>query len=150
MSAPFRITRPSIKRVAADKADGLKDYLGRLIKLIPAEVISLYLVGKGVIATGQASETPLSYWIVWTVFCLVAVLVVRIFGTADPKENQPPQILAVLIACVSYLVWIYSMGDVFALLNLYEPKLGSLMVLGWSFVVPYFYKGDRATSRSNS
>ncbi|PZV09906.1 MAG: hypothetical protein DCF22_17765 [Leptolyngbya sp.] len=149
MSAPFRINRPSVKRVAAGKSEEVKDYLGRLVKLIPAEVISLYLVGKGVIGAGQATETPLSYWIVWTIFCFLAVVVARLFGTADPKENQPPQIPAVLIACVSYLVWVYSMGDVFALLKLYEPKLGSLLVLGWSFVVPYFYRGDRATGRSN-
>lgn len=146
MSAPFRITRPATKPTADKAAEGLKDYLGRLMKLIPAEVISLYLVGKGVIASGQASETPLIYWIAWTVFCLIAVFIVRLFGTADPKadnlKDQQPQIPAVLIACVSYGVWVYSMGDMFELLNWYEPKLGSLMVLGWSFVVPYFYKGD--------
>lgn len=150
MAAPLRITRPSIKRVAADKSEDFKDYLGRLIKLIPAEVLSLYLVGKGVIASGESAQAPLNYWIGWTVFCLLAVLAVRLFGTSDPKTNQPPQIPAVLIACVSYLIWVYSMGDVFALLKVYEPKLGSLMVLGWSFVVPYFYNGDRAAGSSNS
>ncbi len=142
MTAPFRITRPTVKRVSADKTEEFKDYLGRLVKLIPAEVISLYLVGKGIIATGQGQPTPLPYWIGWTIFCLVAVLVVRLYGTAEPRENQPPQMVAVAIACISYLVWIYSMGDVFALLNWHDPKLGSLAVLAWSFAVPYFYKGD--------
>jgi len=150
MSAPFRITHSSVKRVAVAQSEEFKDYLGRLIKLIPAEVISLYLVGKGVISTRDVAETPLIYWILWTGFCLVTVFIVRVFGTADRKEGQLAQIPAVLIACISYLVWIYSMGDVFNLLKIYEPKLASLMVLGWSFVVPYFYKGDRASSNSNS
>jgi hypothetical protein len=139
MSAPFRITYQSLKKVADEPQAGFQDYLGRLIKLIPAEVISLYLVGKGIIEKDQ------SWLLGWTIFCFLAVLVVRLYGTAEPKENKPPQLLAVAIACVSYLVWVYSMGDVFALLNLHSPKAGSLMVLGWSFVVPYFYKGDRTS-----
>lgn len=145
MSAPFRVTRPTVKRVAVDKSEGFKDYLGRLMKLIPTEVLSFYLVGKGVIAAGAMAENS-AYWIGWTIFCLIAVFIVRVFGTTDPKANNPkdqrPQMAAVVIACVSYLVWIYSMGDVFALLKIYEPTLASLMVLGWTFVVPYFYKGD--------
>jgi hypothetical protein len=139
MSAPFRITYQSLKKVANEPEAGLQDYLGRLIKLIPAEVISLYLVGKGIIEKDQ------NWLLGWTIFCLLAVLVVRLYGTAEPKENKPPQLLAVAIACVSYMVWVYSMGDIFAMLNFHNPKAGSLMVLGWSFVVPYFYKGDRAS-----
>lgn len=145
MSAPFRITRPAIKRVSADKAEGMKDYLGRLMKLIPTEVLSLYLFGRGIIVAGAMAQN-LIYWIGWSVFCLIAVFIVRVLGTTDPQANnlkeQRPQMTAVLIACVSYLVWIYSMGDMFALLNLYEPTLGALVVAGWSFLVPAFYKGD--------
>jgi hypothetical protein len=146
MAAPFRIYRPSIRKVADGSSEGVKDYLERLIKLIPGEVISLYLVGKGVISSGNDAQTPMSYWILWTVFSLVAVFLVRMLGTADPKEGQSAQFPAVVISCVSFLVWVYSMGDLFKLLNVYEPKLASLMVLCWSFVVPYFYRGDRGSS----
>jgi hypothetical protein len=138
MSAPFRITYQSLKKVANEPQAELKDYLGRMIKLIPTEVISLYLVGKGIIEKEQ------NWLLGWTIFCFLAVLVVRLYGTAEPKENKPPQLMAVTIACVSYLVWVYSMGDIFSLLKIHSPKAGSLMVLGWSFIVPYFYKGDRA------
>ncbi|MBE9136285.1 hypothetical protein IQ254_03550 [Nodosilinea sp. LEGE 07088] len=156
MSAPFRITRPAVKSVdtnAEKTAKEVKSYLERLLKLIPAEVISLYLVGKGMIAGGAVSQASIAYWGGWTVVCLVGVFIVRIFGTADPNPDKPegqpqpppqsPQMGAVLIACVSFLVWIYSMGDVFALLNLYEPILAGLIMLGWTFFVPFFYKGSR-------
>jgi hypothetical protein len=146
MAAPFRIYRPSTKKVADDSSEGFKNYLERLIKLIPAEVMSLYLVGKGVISSGNDAQTPIGYWIFWTAFGLVAVFLVRMLGTADPKEGRSAQFPAVIIACVSYLVWVYSMGDVFKLLDVYAPKVASLMVLGWSFLVPFFYKGDRGGS----
>ena len=86
MSAPFRITRPGTSLVSspADKtAEDVKGYADRLVKLIPVEVISLYLVGKGVIGSDQAAQTPLGYWIGWTAFCFVAVIIARVLGTTD-------------------------------------------------------------------
>lgn len=142
MSAPFRITRPKVRRVDAGKAEGAKDYLDRLTNLIPTEVISAYLIGKGVLVSGDTAETPVSYWVGWTIFGFVLVVISRLFGTADPKENQSPQLIAVMIACVSYVVWIYSMGDVFALLNLYKPQLGVLIMVGWTALTPFLYKGS--------
>jgi hypothetical protein len=136
MSAPFRITRKTIRSVAREPTTDFKDYLGRLTKLIPAEVISLYLVGKGII---QADRNLLLFW---TLFCFVGVILVRLYGTADPQKNLPPQLSAVFIACISYLIWIYSMGDVFVTLGVHFPSLSSLLVLSWTFVVPYIYKGD--------
>jgi hypothetical protein len=139
MAAPFRITRKTVRPVAREPGADVKDYLERLVKLIPAEVISLYLVGKGII---ESERYPL---LGWTLFCLVAVVLVRLYGTADPTENKPPQLPAVLIACISYLVWVYSMGDVFVTFGMHFSKIGSLLVLGWTFVVPYVYQGDPET-----
>lgn len=139
MSAPFRITKKTVRQVDRGSGVDVKDYLERLVKLIPAEVIGLYLVGKGII---ESERYPL---LGWTIFCLVAVGLVRLYGTADPTANKPPQLPAVLIACISYLVWVYSMGDVFAAFGMHFSKIGSLLVLGWTFAVPYVYQGDPET-----
>lgn len=137
MSAPFRITRRSLINVSRGTEDDLKDYLGRLTKLIPTEVISLYLVGRSI------TEDDKNLLIFWTIFCLLGVILVRSYGTADPKRNLPPQLTTVLIACISFTIWIYSMGDIFSVFNIYYPRLGSLLVLSWTFVVPFIYKGER-------
>lgn len=136
MSAPFRITQKSVRVVAKRSGGEFKDYLERLVKLIPSEVISLYLVGKGVI------EGESSLLLAWTVFCLIGVMLIRLYGTADPEKNLKPQLSAVFVSCISYLIWIYSMGDIFSDYKIYLPKLSSLLVLGWTFVIPYLYKGD--------
>jgi hypothetical protein len=101
MAAPFRITRKALRPVAREPGTNFKDYLGRLTKLIPSEIISLYLVGKGII------EENRNLLLFWTVFCLFGVILIRLYGTADPQKNLPPQLIAVFIACISYLVWIY-------------------------------------------
>jgi hypothetical protein len=142
MSAPFRIRRPDVgAKVVAQgvgSADSFGFYLDRLLKLIPAEVIGLYLVGSGIIPSDQTVAL-----VVWAVVCLVGLFAVRVYGTADAAANQPPDWTHVGISAVSFVIWIYSMGSVgpFAAWGLSVPWIGSLLVLAWTFFVPIFYKG---------
>lgn len=147
-TAPFRIIpKPATKDVArtgsvtpnAETADApnmsIDEYLEKLMKMIPAEVVGLYLVGSGVVP-----EEEHAILLSWTVFCFAAVIVVRAIGTRDPMGG-PPQWGAVLISSVSFVIWIYSVGGSFRwyLGQHYEPYVGSLLVLAWTFLVPMVY-----------
>jgi hypothetical protein len=138
MSAPFRIKRldAGVTKVARTREDEFKSYLERLLLMIPGEVISLYMVGSGLIPEDQ----PIAL-VVWAVVCLVGVIVVRVYGTADPPNNKPTDWVHVAISTIAYVIWVYSMGGPFAEYGLYVPYIGSLLVLAWTFFVPIFYKG---------
>ena len=69
--------------------DPLKDYTDRLIKLVPAEIVGLYMAGKVAIndrypiggpkpAGALLSES--AAWIGWTLFCLIALVVSFVDG----------------------------------------------------------------------
>src|SRR4051812_29228300 len=75
-------------------------YLGRLVKLIPSEVIAFYLVGRGIL---PATEGYL--WLVWTMIGVVAVIVVRARATKNPVEGVGRQWTAVAISSISFLIW---------------------------------------------
>jgi len=136
--SPYRIEPPSrLKAVAASGDDEFKLYLTRLMQMVPSEVIGLYLVGSGMIPENK----PLVLSI-WAVICLVGVIVVRAYGTSDPAKGQKPQWTAVILACVAFVIWVYSLGGPFRAYGLYEPYVGSLSVLTWTFFVPKFYRGS--------
>jgi hypothetical protein len=138
MSAPFRIRRPDIgvTKAAREAGEGFKFYLDRLLKMIPAEVVSLYLVGSGFIP----KDKPLVLTI-WALVCLIGVVLIRTYGTTDPANNKPPDWIHVAISTTAFVIWVYTLGGPFTAINLYVPYLGSLMVLAWTFFVPMFYKG---------
>jgi hypothetical protein len=50
--------------------------------------------------------------------------------------------MAVAIAAVSYVIWVYTLGDVFVYWGIWQARLSSLLMVAWTFVVPIFYKGD--------
>jgi hypothetical protein len=112
-------------------------YLTRLLKLIPSEVIALYLVGRGIIPEGNRLALT-----IWTGTALLLVVLVRTLGTSRNGKGQNPQWSSVCVSGCSFLIWIYSMGDVFQLYSVYIPYIGSLLVLTWTFVVPFFLRGS--------
>ena len=142
MSAPFRIRRPVSKSVlaatATAPAEDFNAYLDRLLKMIPAEVISLYLVGSGLIPNDKPVVLT-----VWAAICLVGLLIIRAYGTADRLRSLPTDWVHVAISVVAFLIWIYSLGGPFAAYDLHVDYLGSLLVLAWTFFVPLFYKGPK-------
>jgi hypothetical protein len=151
MSAPFRIggwegmSRPatsgpdeicSCRRI---NGDGFRSYLERLMKMIPAEVIGLYLVGIGIIPDDQ----PVAM-VFWAVVCLAGVVAIRALGTSDRAQNLPVDWIHVIISTVAFVIWVYTLGGPFAYYKVHIPYVGSLLVLAWTFFVPMFYRGPTA------
>jgi hypothetical protein len=137
MAAPFKVYKKEIeplgpKRTTSQvQGEKFKNWMERLVKLIPAEVLSLYLAGKGI------AESWLGYW---AAVCLVIVFVFRAWGTKE--EGKKVQWAAVIIATVSFVIWIYAIGDYFISFTLPDARIPSLIVLVWTFMVSAFYKGD--------
>jgi hypothetical protein len=133
--APFRIRKPEPRGPqlvgAGAAADNLKSWMGRLITLVPSEVVAVYLAGRGYVAT----------WLgVWGLVCFILVVAVRIWGTREPSKG--PQWITVLVSAVSYVVWVYAIGGRILEFTLPDPGVASAAVLVWTVVVPIFYKGD--------
>jgi len=157
----YQIRRTSAN-MAADPAatpqgNTVKSYVERLVKLIPAEMVSVYLAGKSGIqaafppgSTAAAQPGSISesvYWVGWTIFCFLLVIGIRAWATSDPVQQVKPEWPAVAIAAASFLIWVYSMGDVFARPDVFgfghgvwKPLLAMLIVIAWTVVVPQIYR----------
>jgi hypothetical protein len=108
------------------------EYLERLVKLIPAEVVALYLTFK---------EVASSWLSIWAWICLGLVVLVRSLGTYT--KGRRVQWLAVIVASVSFALWVYATGGYLIEMDLPTGVI-SVAVGVWTFIVPIFYKGDRS------
>ncbi len=144
MAAPLRITRPPMVKAAMrkggtaqEKPTPIQSYMERLVKLIPAEVIGLYLVGQGIIP--PAEKVALT---VWSIICLGLVVLVRAKSTGDRANSISPQWSAVAVSTISFVIWVYNMPGPFQAYQVAIPFVGSLAVLVWTFIVPFLYQGS--------
>ena len=146
MRGPLRIARSYPEQSSAGFSETVEPntfqgYFDRLYKLIPGEVVGLYLVGSGLIP----KDYPFAL-VAWSVFCLAALILTRAKNTRDDAKGLGPQWGAVFISAVSFVIWLYTLGGPFAALpnhNMHVPFLGSLLVLAWTFLVPLIYSGDQ-------
>ncbi|NUK02938.1 hypothetical protein [Streptomyces lunaelactis] len=137
MSAPFRIRHTAVRKVSRAPGEETREYLDRMMRLIPGETVGLYLVGSGVVPEGRTAGL-----LAWFGFCVAAVVLVRLYGTADRSAGKPPQPAAVGISVVAFVVWVYAMGGPFEALDIAVPWVGSLLVCATSFLAPYVYRGE--------
>jgi hypothetical protein len=160
----LRVYAPSSIRTRGDgDASSSTGYMERLVKLVPAEAVAVYPLlfneAKSLTDAGnRARAVALVSWII-----LVIVIVLRWQATATPERGA--QWLAVGVAAISYVIWVYVFGGYFGVegwLHLWVPALssdpgaspdadmvkfksliGSLALVCWTLVVPAVYKGDK-------
>lgn len=129
-NAPLRIARQA-QRVGAFAPDEPGDeYFARLVKLIPAEAVALYLTFK---------EVASSWLGIWAWICLGLVVLLRSLGTRS--KDKPVQWAAVFIAVVSFVLWIYATGGYLVQVTLPTGVISAAIGV-WTVAVPYVYKGS--------
>jgi amino acid transporter len=111
-------------------------YLSRLIKLIPSDILALYVFGENLIP-----EEIMTARVIFAIICLMLVAVSRYQWTKEINSNEP-QWPVIVISMISFCIWVYSIGSLFEIAGLQEKWLGSLMIATWVVIVPYIYHGD--------
>lgn len=140
LGAPLRIERhPNQKAMGpegeAPEPTGIAKWAAAVTKLIPGEVVAAYLAGRTMLQLG--SPPPgIGSWIGWTIFCLAAVFGLRRWMTSDTKNGVPAEWSAVWTSVFSFVVWVYSFGDVFQLLGVWSKVDSALVLIGWTLVAP--------------
>ncbi len=143
-------------RVHAAEASSVVDsYMERLVKLVPAEAIAAYPLLEPLAETAGNWAVPVLSWVL-----LGVVGVLRWHATSTPQSG--PQWTAVVIACVSFVIWVYVMDGHFGVYSFFalfytdgdgafresieagKSFLSTLALVVWTLLVPVFYKGDSA------
>jgi hypothetical protein len=117
------------------------DYFGRLVKYIPAEIVGLWLVARGMI---PAADAP----VLWATFggAWLLVPVYLWFATSRRGRPLPSQIV---LAAVAFPVWVFAIGGPFPELFAWHrdrPYAASIVLLFITVVFPLYRPLDRAVS----
>jgi hypothetical protein len=107
------------------------DYVDRLLKYIPAESVALYLTLQGIILSGTAEASNLNAWL-WF------ILGVGLIGTAvyQWRVLKIGKVVQLALSTAAFGVWVFALGGAFASLPWYEPFIGSLALVIFTFFAP--------------
>jgi hypothetical protein len=80
------------------------DFLTRLIKYIPAEIVGLYVAVRG--AVPHEADPAVLWWLALGAWVLVPVY----FWVATTRGGTPPMILQIVFASLAFPVWVFAIG----------------------------------------
>jgi hypothetical protein len=110
------------------------DYLARLLKYIPAEVIGVYLVVLGLVRQGYSDDAKTLQILLWglAIFGVVATALVALLKLAIKNPGQ------IAMMCIAFVVWVAGTDGVFATLAFWKPIMGSIAVVLFGFCAYLF------------
>jgi hypothetical protein len=128
----------------------LDSYSEKLLKYIPADIVSAWLALVGILT--QAVGT-LPHWLSWSVFG--ALLSLTPFYVCYLKTPVPGftsnKLFHWITACIAFSTWVFAMGGLpFVGLSWYKPVFGSLALIFVTLLLPvlerFFVKAPPAGS----
>lgn len=106
------------------------DYLTKIIKYIPSEVVALYITLYG-IASAARTEIPFAV-ISWFIFILGILGTVLYLWRVSRVVDK----LQILISTGAFVVWVFALGGPFLSLSWYHPVYGALLLPIYTFFIP--------------
>ena len=116
---------PAGTRIAATT----DSYTDRLLKYIPAEVVTLYMLVLGL--TGKfsaAGDMKVIQWVIFVIFCLLTYGYLR-------RVAKVHKVQQLLISILAFIVWVFALGGPFALYSWYNPVYGEILLPVYTFTI---------------
>lgn len=160
LGGPLRVHAPQAATHAAPQAAEEKpqppakgdDYLVRLAKLAPPEVISVYLAVKGFFVLPKAGTDGYEAKLAehahdMLLLGIIATLAAAFWRWSTTHEaGKPPQITSIVFATISFVLWVYATGGTvwgidFLMSKAHAPWPAAFAAF-WTFLAPQLQKGD--------
>lgn len=132
----LRIAKPGV-RLQATQSNATRSYIDRLVKLMPAEIVAAYTVIKSLAADWNPEQLG---WL--GLVCLIVAVILRAYATFEAGKG--PQWIAVIVAAVSFGLYLYTEGGQLPWLDstTFPPNSPQIAMILWVTVVPLIYTGD--------
>ena len=102
-------------------------YIEKFMKLIPSEIIALYITTAAVFP----NDPVLLFWIF--LICSILTPVYLMFGLGI-KPRGSNNLIQIIVSSISFMIWVATMGGFFALMDNYDSKVPLLIMIFWTFV----------------
>ncbi len=116
---------PQIRNLADESSSASKEYVEKVAKLIPGEVIALYI---GLVGFVPSAQGPISdHWLYGLSFAICLALTPLYLGQmADPKR---PKTRHIVVSMCAFVIWAYAISGGVAIPSYYKPGLAGMLTL---------------------
>ncbi len=112
------------------------NYLTKLLKLIPAEIVTLYITLSAILESSKESTKNLEL----TVFIIVLILTPLYIYIITKEESKKPPWKQIVVSTLSFVVWVFALGGPFLYFKWYKRIYGALFLPIYTFLIPLIFR----------
>lgn len=110
------------------------DYITKLLKYIPSEVIVLYLTLDPLVRPAKSTFQNEYAAIHWIIF-ICGIILTPIYLSRIQKVKKKTQLL---ISSLAFIVWVFAIGGPFVYLDWYKPLYGGILLPIYTATISLF------------
>ncbi|MBI2936716.1 MAG: hypothetical protein HYY22_00765 [Thaumarchaeota archaeon] len=108
------------------------DYLTKVVKYIPAEIVATFVTLDGVLKVDATVPT----FLYWLVFITLLIFTPLYTWRATKEKNLPPAYAQIAVSTASFAIWIFALGGPFNFIDWYKPIYGSVSLILFTLAPP--------------
>jgi len=108
------------------------DYITRLLKYVPSEVIVLYLTLDPLVRPANSTSQLDHVVLHWAIF-ICGILLTPIYLIRIQKVKKRSQLM---ISSLAFVVWVFAIGGPFVYLSWYKPFYGGILLPFYTTIIP--------------
>jgi hypothetical protein len=116
----------------AGKIIEVDSYFTKILKYIPAEIISGYVAINSIFKSIADVSTIFQWIIVAAMTLLTGLYIWRL--TNEPQK--PAAVSQIIISTFAFLVWVFALGGPFAEMSWYQYYYGAILLVMYTLAVP--------------
>jgi hypothetical protein len=117
----------------AEGGEKVDDYVDRILKYIPADIVAGWLFLSGLILSIE--EESKKKWLLWIVFLVLIPLTILWTLKQTRASGKPPAWTQTALATGSFVVWVFAIGGPFATLDWYDTVYGSIVLVLYTITI---------------
>ena len=111
----------------------------RVVKYIPAEVLAAWVAASGIIPSVASQRQQVTFWVT---FALGVIFTAGWTWRQTRLPDRKPAVIQIVISTIAFVIWAYAMGGPFALSGVYDPAIGSLLLIFYTLAVGFVVPQD--------
>ena len=112
------------------------DYMSRVLKHIPSEIIMAYIAIDGVLRTSYNPNVWADRLMLEKLLWITAATLTVLTPLWLWRVMRVRRVSQLLISTLSVIVWFFALGGPFAMLDWYEPAFGAIALPLYTLIVP--------------
>ena len=112
------------------------NYLSRVLKHIPSEIVMAYVSIEGVLKSSYNVKVPQQRETLMTLLWIVLVALTLLTPLWLWRVMRVKRFSQLFISTLSVPVWLFALGGPFALQDWYQPAFGAIILPLYTLVVP--------------